>query len=316
MYKHIFIAGTFDGLHTGHEHVLLRAFAEGKRVTIGLTSDEFVKRYKVHRSSFIERKKELDGWLKQNKQKADIIEIHDPWEPAASLKNIDALIVTVDNKQRGEEINKRRGKRGLVSLYLLEVPLVPAQDLRPISSTRIRTGEIDHAGRLILPDNLRPELQVPLGRVLGGDKIAESLEKHKNKMMIAVGDVTTKTLLDAGVTPALMIIDNLVNRKPYKELKPILKTMKFHTIKVKSGPGFISKSSVGHLQGVALKMALGRPILIEVDGEEDLLALPAIAYAPTGSIVYYGQPKKGLVEVEVTAENKKAAIALLSRFTQ
>jgi len=52
-----------------------------------------------------------------------------------------------------------------------------------------------------------------------------------------------------------------------------------------------------------------------VDGEEDLLALPAIIHAPRGSILYYGQPNKGLACVIVTNEKKHEALALLARFS-
>lgn len=53
---------------------------------------------------------------------------------------------------------------------------------------------------------------------------------------------------------------------------------------------------------------------ILIDGEEDLLVLPAIIYAPLGARVYYGQPGEGLVEVVVTHRKKRQALALLGKF--
>ena len=44
-----------------------------------------------------------------------------------------------------------------------------------------------------------------------------------------------------------------------------------------------------------------------VDGEEDLLTLVAVAVAPKGSLVVYGQPGEGIVLVRVT-EGKKGEI--------
>jgi hypothetical protein len=41
-----------------------------------------------------------------------------------------------------------------------------------------------------------------------------------------------------------------------------------------------------------------------IDGEEDLLALVAVLYAPEKSLVVYGQPNEGMVVVEVTKEKK------------
>ena len=49
---------------------------------------------------------------------------------------------------------------------------------------------------------------------------------------------------------------------------------------------------------------------IVINGEEDLLALPAVLFAPEGSFVVYGQPKEGVVVIKVTAE-KKAEVKLI-----
>ena len=48
-----------------------------------------------------------------------------------------------------------------------------------------------------------------------------------------------------------------------------------------------------------------------VDGEEDLLVLVAVAFAPLGGLVVYGQPGEGLVVVRVTAEKRGEAWELL-----
>ena len=46
---------------------------------------------------------------------------------------------------------------------------------------------------------------------------------------------------------------------------------------------------------------------IVVDGEEDLLTLIAVLYAPENSFVVYGQPYTGIVVVKVT-QRKKAQV--------
>jgi len=51
-----------------------------------------------------------------------------------------------------------------------------------------------------------------------------------------------------------------------------------------------------------------------IDGEEDLLVLPVVQYAPIGSVVYYGQPGEGLVKVVVTKEKKRQVVALVAQF--
>lgn len=43
------------------------------------------------------------------------------------------------------------------------------------------------------------------------------------------------------------------------------------------------------------------PVLIKVGGEDDLVGIPVIYSLPEGSLMLYGQPKKGIVAVDVTS---------------
>jgi len=312
MYSHVFVAGTFDRLHKGHEAILRAAFAEGERVTIGLTSDDFVKKYKTNISvgSFEKRKQYLEEWLKEKKYTYTIIPIDDPIAPADTA-SFDALIVTSVNRDRGEEINKQRSINGLKIIDLVEIPMVAAQDAQPISSTRIRNGEIDQIGRLILPDNLRPELSKPLGNVLNGDAIGSSIENHRSGIIITVGDITTTIVLTAGVVSNLLIIDFLVNRKQYETN---IDNLQVYRKNIVSGPGYIAKDAIAFIQ--KWRMHPTEKVVLVVTGEEDLLTLPAVAYGPLGAVVYYGQPNHGLVEVVITDEKQREATTLLAKFTQ
>ncbi len=317
MYHRIFVAGTFDRLHTGHDAVLSAACEAGDNVTIGLTSDVFVKKFKKDPGilPFAARKAGLEQWLAAAgyADRALITPIDDPYEPAASLPDLEVLIVTPDNKARGEEINRIRKEKGLVPLGLLVVPLVPAEDNKPVSSSRVRGGEVDQNGRIILPDALRPHLGKPLGTVLIGDAIGSSIEANRSGTIVTAGDITTKTLLTAGVIPSLSIIDFQVKRKPFPELDGRFQALSIFRVNVESGPGFIATAAIEVIKKWSLHPE--EKIVMVVSGEEDLLALPAVAYGPIGAVVYYGQPGKGLVEVIISTEKKKQAIALLGRFT-
>ncbi|MEK9143204.1 MAG: pantetheine-phosphate adenylyltransferase [Patescibacteria group bacterium] len=319
-YPHLFLAGTFDGLHAGHRVILTRAFEVGERVTIGLTSDEFVKKFKVQRAkckvrTYEERKKVLEQWLKKNNKYALIIPIDDPYEPAASMKDLDALIVTRENRKTGERINELRQGLALSPLTLIEVPMVAAEDGKPVSSTRMRNGEIDHYGKLIMPESMRGVLGRPLGKVIKNwipDRVGDDITT------ITVGDIATKTLLDAGITPKLAIIDGKVGRKPFHETVDRLQPQRvspFEAKTVKSGPGFIGREAVEAIEHCFSSYVLPlTSYVILVDGEEDLLVLPAILHAPLGSILYYGQPGEGLVEVKITKPLKEKARLLLGQF--
>ncbi|MHB8605670.1 MAG: DUF359 domain-containing protein, partial [Thermoplasmatota archaeon] len=56
-----------------------------------------------------------------------------------------------------------------------------------------------------------------------------------------------------------------------------------------------------------------RRVVVEVVGEEDLAALPAILAAPAGAVVAYGQPNQGVVCVVVDDASRARARDLLSR---
>lgn len=335
MYSHVFVAGTFDSLHKGHESLLKRAFAEGKKVTIGVTSDDFVSKYKAIQfgsqnggksyRSFEERQKSLLSWLSQKGYggRFTILTIDDPYEPAASDLMLDALVVTPDNKFRGEEINNLRKTRGLPALALLEVVLIPAEDGQPISSSRVRAGDIDTAGRLTMPESMRSILSTPLGKVLTGELIQKSLKAHAGPLLVTVGDMATKTVLDIGRVPALSIIDLKVERKPYHDLDLYLGSTKAEISYIKSGPGHISVEADMAIDEWAKSVVatLTRQKIIVVTGEEDLLTLPVVAYSPLGTYVYYGQPVRngsqgGLVEVEVTKDTKEKAAGWLAQFSK
>ncbi|OFZ40262.1 MAG: hypothetical protein A2070_06905 [Bdellovibrionales bacterium GWC1_52_8] len=53
---------------------------------------------------------------------------------------------------------------------------------------------------------------------------------------------------------------------------------------------------------------------LRIEGEEDLLALPAILFAPLGALVIYGHWQLGVVGVEVTEKTKDRAKSILNRF--
>lgn len=346
MYRNVCVAGTFDRLHKGHEAVLRSAFESGEKVVIGLTSDKFVRKFKtrlpeperppaddwrcrvgsdggqVHNSqfsiqSFAKRKTNLELLLLEHgySDKAFvIISIDDTHGPLAITADVDALVVTSQNKSRGEEINALRRKNGLRPMTLIEVPLVLADDGTPVGSTRICNGEIDKNGRFVMPDNLRTELREPLGRIIPEEEIPSALRRCADNHVITVGDKATKRLLDAGVDPILAIIDRQVGRKKYTACYTALckrTSYKERMKALKSGPGYISKEAL-----VAVEDWSRNPTTLAmiIDGEEDLLALPVIVWAPLGSVVYYGQPGDGLVEVVVTQPIRKKIRLILTKF--
>jgi pantetheine-phosphate adenylyltransferase len=88
------------------------------------------------------------GWL----ERAEIVAISDPFGPALEDAGLEAIVVSPETKGRAKELNKLRGSRGLEPLEIVEIPFVLAEDGKPISSLRIRYGEIDTHGKLLKRD--------------------------------------------------------------------------------------------------------------------------------------------------------------------
>lgn len=143
-YKKVAVGGTFDELHIGHKALLEKAFEIGDKVIIGLTSDKYVKKKSM---SYEARKKTLEAYLKRRNY--EIVKLEDAYGPAIVDSEIDAIVVSEETKVGALEINDIREKRGLEPLEIIVIPIVMAANGKPISSTRIRRGEIDSEGRVL-----------------------------------------------------------------------------------------------------------------------------------------------------------------------
>ncbi|MCW3983970.1 MAG: phosphopantetheine adenylyltransferase [Candidatus Bathyarchaeota archaeon] len=152
-FKKVAVGGTFDKLHKGHRALLGKAFEVGEKVVIGLTSDSFVaKMGKPHKTaSYDERRRELEAYLSEQGCSgcAEIVPLNDAYGLTISGQGFDALVVSQDTLKIGCVINEKRQKAGLEPLQIVVVDLVPAENHHPISTTRIRRGEIDRNGRMI-----------------------------------------------------------------------------------------------------------------------------------------------------------------------
>ncbi len=152
-FKKVAVGGTFDELHMGHEALLDKAIEVGDQVLVGLSSDDFVSRMgKPHLTApYKERLKELKDFLKKNEVDAntEIVQLNDSYGITLSDKDIDALVVSKETKAIAKKINTKRRESGLKPVKIIAIRMVPAENRRPISTTRIRKGEIDRYGHLL-----------------------------------------------------------------------------------------------------------------------------------------------------------------------
>jgi phosphopantetheine adenylyltransferase len=148
----VVLGGTFDRLHVGHEALLATAFRNGRSVGIGLTTEHYLARHPKPEGPRIQpfpvRRRVLRRWLSARypPTKWTILPLEDGFGGSVR-EGVDALVVSADTVAGAEAVNRERRRRGLPAVPVIVVPLVLADDLRPASSRRIRSGEIDRDGR-------------------------------------------------------------------------------------------------------------------------------------------------------------------------
>jgi pantetheine-phosphate adenylyltransferase len=144
--------GTFDEIHIGHLALLARAFREGEKVIIGVSSDDFAaRRGKKLNHSFEQRVRKLRNVIRKEFGNVmfEIARLDGDFGPVVTSGNVSALIASKETERKGKILNEMRADRGLKPVKIVAVDLVRAEDGSPISSTRMRAGEIDGRGKLL-----------------------------------------------------------------------------------------------------------------------------------------------------------------------
>ena len=159
-----------------------------------------------------------------------------------------------------------------------------------------------------VPKQLRVRLRRPLGGFIPGARpsrwrLLRAISDAE--LFVTVGDATTSIFEGRGITPHLVVIDGNEKRSP----RSLPTTPSNTTISVVNRAGSISTEA---LEAVREAITSDPPVRIEVRGEEDLLTLPVIASFPEGTVVFYGQPDKGMIFVRITRKKRELARQLLS----
>ena len=317
-------AGSLSLFRKGRQGITF-ALDQGEKVLLGLTSDSFAKgkRQESNIESYTVRKSALDQFLQEigASERVKVIPIDTIFIPAQwKEKPIEAIIISKDAITGAVAINNKRQKEGKKQLEIIYCPIVTAQDGQPISSFRIRNGEINRKGeqyvnkqwgkeRLYLPETMRKTLQKPLGKVI----------KHitrKPSHVITVGDVVTTYCNTHHITLTAAVIDFTVAReKKYTSVMQLGFSGNEKVVKVSNPAGSLTPELFTAVTEFFNNPIHGQTVIL-VDGEEDLSVLPILLRAPLGYTIYYGQPQEGMVEITVTEEVKNIAYNYVSSFVK
>lgn len=159
-------------------------------------------------------------------------------------------------------------------------------------------------GDYVLTPPLRKKLKKPLGRLFPAVEVRgeEFLSLAVGApFIVTVGDRVTETLQETtGRSPDVFVVDGL-ERRAARAVPNIAHAV---VLKAKNPAGRITRAA-----RVAVEKAFTgeRPAMVLIEGEEDLLAIPAVIEAPLGAVVFYGQPLEGVVAVVVDEKAKARA---------
>lgn len=161
---------------------------------------------------------------------------------------------------------------------------------------------------LSLPEAGRASFKDPFGPVYAD---VESLLEAHSRPIVAVGDMVTYHLEQAGHQPNVAFVDGRTKRETAPvEVRETLDDLP-NRIDVANPAGTVT---IALLEATVSALAADEPTTVAVDGEEDLAAVPAVLAAPDGSTVVYGQPDEGMVAVDVNDANREAFRELLDVF--
>lgn len=165
-------------------------------------------------------------------------------------------------------------------------------------------------------------LRESLGRGFLGVRICGSEEYVTSKLLdllsscseaIAVGDFVCAKLVSSGYVPKVCVVDGVTRRVLAQSVSDKYFSKVVRCVNPRS---HVCIDAIEKILEVTRVLKPGENALVLVDGEEDLLALPAIARVSLGWCVIYGLPGCGVELVVVDQDIAETARRILSLFEE
>lgn len=157
-----------------------------------------------------------------------------------------------------------------------------------------------------VPDEDREKLKEPMGDVLKDrDRIGRRLSDVEGQVIL-VGDYVSLNF--ESFDPDVSVVDCKIEREEIDSDK--LQGISGICLDTRNPAGKITKEA---WDKVKESVAREKKVKLRVNGEEDLLGIPAMHFAPKGSVIVYGLREKGSVLVEVNDEIKEKMLSFVDR---
>src|SRR3989344_2682288 len=329
-YHFVVCGGTFDHFHKGHESFLSYQFSIAEKVVVGVAVDSFIrqKEYVFSLEPFKLRKQSIEAFCKKKGffNRVKIVPIDSVFIPKEAEEfPIEAIVVTKQTQKGANLINASRQLASRKKLDVIVHPFVLGEDGLPISSARIRKGEINREGRSYVKDSwilkdrklpvfLRSAFQKPFGELM--EKSVFEKTFFDSLLLVTVGDIITYFSHKRGLTPRISVVDFHEKRKKrFQTLREIGFLGTERVVYIKNPAGTLTASLFQCSRDMFFFSKEKRSVVV-VEGEEDLAVLPFVLASPLGYTILYGQPDEGIVRVDINEETKEKAFSLAKRFRQ
>ena len=255
------IGGTFDRFHAGHLSLMAAGLSECSSIEAWITADRIAHSKDPRVNPWDTRIWEIKEALGDDADRVSFHVLGDNHGPAPAHTEATAIICTDETRAECEEINRLRETSYLPPLHIISAEHVLAWDGEPISSSRIRAGEIDRDGQPWIPDSIRAsravltpqveaELKEPFGQLFPGPEDDPSIAMSEvlahveleSGPVIAVGDVTVRTLQDLERPADIALIDGLTKREPWAGADGIDPSLYDRILRCYSPAGFLTRS--------------------------------------------------------------------------
>lgn len=147
-YESVAVGGTFDHLHWGHKLLLsMTAYTASKKVVVGVTGSELLvnKKYAEALDTYDARVKNVCEFINYLRPglPVEVYELTDMYGPTATVRELNALVVSLETKDGGGMVNEKRKELGFPPLDIIEVGLISSKISDKLSSTELRKEDLE-----------------------------------------------------------------------------------------------------------------------------------------------------------------------------
>lgn len=136
------MGGTFDHLHDGHKFLIKTALLFSKKIVIGLTTENLLKKKKhaAKIENYKTREQNLKTFIGSIGQlnRVEIIPLNDPYGPPVHEPEYEGIIASQETYKNALKINEIRESKSFTPLIIIVIPMIKDRKKNILSSTAIR----------------------------------------------------------------------------------------------------------------------------------------------------------------------------------